>query len=82
MDGDFASELRDYLYRTQANGVRLLENPRWVMNLEWLNDCRKADTAGGASWWVHVGLGKPEYLLGIPIEVREDGGVPHLERST
>lgn len=54
----------------------------WVMSLEWLNEVRRADLASqhGMYW---TGLGRdwvePERLLGLPIEVRDDGGVPHLE---
>ena len=55
---------------------------RWVMSQEWLNEVRQADLASqrGMYW---TGLGRdraaPEMLLGLPVEVREDGGVPHLE---
>jgi hypothetical protein len=54
----------------------------WVMSAEWLNEVRQADLASqhGMYW---TGLGRdwaaPETLLGLPVEVREDGGVPHLE---
>jgi predicted phage gp36 major capsid-like protein len=74
---DLSGDLREHIYQTHANGPR--HDARWVMNLEWLNECRRIDTAGGASFWVHAMTGRTEYLLGIPVEIREDGGVPHLE---
>ncbi len=75
-------DLRRYIYTMEAaepRGVKL----RWVMNTEWLNECRKLDDSRGAMWvrLSSAPLGTPEYLLGIPIEVRDDGGVPHLERA-
>jgi hypothetical protein len=46
---------------------------RWVMNLEWLNECRRL------SWEASpVQLTEPETMLGLPVQVREDGGFPHL----
>jgi hypothetical protein len=74
-------DLRAYLYRT------CLETPHddlsfhWVMTLEWLNEIRRME--GSYAHPLHepgLTVSAPEYLLGMPIEVREDGGAPHLER--
>jgi predicted phage gp36 major capsid-like protein len=75
---DLSGDLREHIYQSHANGPR--RNSRWVMSPEWLNETRRIDTAGGASFWAHLsGMSGPEYLLGIPVEVRADGGPPHLE---
>ena len=48
---------------------------RWVMNGEWHDEVRHMADAMGKPLW------RPDLpcLLGLPVEVREDGGVPHLE---
>ena len=53
---------------------------RWVMSAEWLMECRRIPAPGGI-YWTHLGRdwAEPETLLGLPVEVRDDGGVPHLE---
>jgi len=77
---ELAGELRSHIYVTHAN-VPAAERrrSRWVMSPEWLNEVRRLD--GRAGPW--TGLGRdwaaPETILGLPIEVRDDGGVPHLE---
>lgn len=46
----------------------------WVMNAEWWDEVEAMARAMGEmppSW--------PRTLLGKPVDVREDGGVPHLE---
>ncbi len=37
----------------------------WVMNTEWYDECRKLGEAGS-------------FLIGLPIEVRDDAGAPVL----
>lgn len=47
----------------------------WVMDVAWLariKDMR--DSKGGKLW-----AGDASRLLGVPFEVRPDGGFPHLE---
>ena len=47
---------------------------RWVMSAEWWDEVTDMARAMGEmppSW--------PRTLLGKPVDVREDGGVPHLE---
>ena len=75
-----AGDLQEHVYRIYANTSELdRERSRWVMNLEWLGECRKMpDVAGNPFYRPQPGI--PEFLLGIPIEIRADGGAPHLER--
>ena len=68
--------LRDYLYEMHAAGPR--EHSHWVMSLEWLNEVRKIDAGNVPAW---LAYSTPETILGIPIEVRADGGAPHLEAA-
>jgi HK97 family phage major capsid protein len=84
-----AGDLREHIYR------QVLETPlaahgavydklsfHWVMSLEWFKECRKlADAAGRALWEPGQRISGPVYLLGMPVEIRDDGGVPHLEES-
>ena len=52
----------------------------WVMSTEWFNEVRRvADSMGRTAYAPPPGLGCVEQLLGLPIEVRDGGGVPHLE---
>lgn len=50
---------------------------RWVMNSEWYTECLGMRDSGGRRLWAP----EPprELLFGLPVEVRDDGGVPHLE---
>lgn len=66
--------LRDYLYEMHSYGPR--KGSHWVMSLEWLKEVHKLDDRRP---WDFPLPGAPETILGIPIEVREDGGPPHLE---
>jgi hypothetical protein len=60
---------------------------RWVMDLDSYKEVRAACRAAGAIYppgeedrdeWAP----KPEdQLFGLPVEVRDDGGSPHLERA-
>jgi HK97 family phage major capsid protein len=78
LDGD----LRAHLYRTWLETPHDELSFHWVMSLEWLNEIRRMEGSTGHP--LHepgLRVSAPEYLLGMPIEVREDGGVPHLERS-
>jgi|HubBroStandDraft_2_1064218.scaffolds.fasta_scaffold05850_8 HK97 family phage major capsid protein len=55
---------------------------QWVMNGEWLNECRRmTDGSGHPRNLMEPAfrLDGPDYLLGVPVDVRDDGGVPHLE---
>ena len=70
-------ELRAHIYQAHADGPRRAS--RWVMNQEWFSEVRRLETGGSPLWHPSLNVGRPELLLGIPVEVREDGGVPHLE---
>ena len=74
---ELAEELREHVFRALAAGPRL--NARWVMNLEWFNELRKLDDSRGCLYQPGLAVSAPELLLGLPIQVRPDGGVPHLE---
>jgi HK97 family phage major capsid protein len=39
----------------------------WVMNLAIINKTRAFDTAGGSSFWAHLGTDSPDLLLGKPL---------------
>ncbi len=73
-------ELREYLYRTWAD-TPPKERGRWVMNAEWLSECRKLHDPGGFPLALPslspTGL---NWLIGIPVEIRDDAGAPRLER--
>ena len=71
-----AHDLINHLYITHANTPAAeRRNSRWVMNNEWWLETRPA--VGVTPRWppsVEV-----ETLFGLPVEIRADGGVPHLE---
>lgn len=74
---ELSEELRDYLYRTAAGRPR--GRVRWVMSLEWLIEVRRVTGPSGAPLWQPLPAPVPDCLLGIPVEVRGDAGVPDLE---
>lgn len=80
-----AGDLRAHLYASMyAVLPRERQQAHWVMTLDWLNECRKLDTAptGLLAWPGSLpGLDKT-VLLGRPVEVREGSGPPHLEPRT
>ncbi len=77
---DLPAGLRQHIYQAHADGPR--KNSRWIMNPEWVNEARKmTDSTGHALWHPSLSAGGADTLLGIPVEVRDDGGVPHLERK-
>ena len=56
---------------------------RWVMDLNGYRQVRAACRAADALV-ADDGLDEPgphDQLFGVPVEVREDGGAPHLERA-
>lgn len=72
---DFRENLIRHLYKTALEWAAQDRGPaRWVMDAVWLDEVRKADEHGAVA-----SAGSVAYLLGLPLEVREDGGVPHLE---
>lgn len=74
LPGSLADDLRRHLYASMyAVGPGARRQSRWVMFPEWLTEVRKLDYAPP------VVLGSPERLLGLPLEVREGSGPPHLE---
>lgn len=72
--------LHDHLFR------ELRETPfperrhaRWVMNQEWLDEI--TDMVRAMPYQPPPVFGEPVTLLGKPVDVRADGGVPHLEAT-
>jgi hypothetical protein len=50
------------------------------MSEEWAREARRVcDVHGRPAWEPSCILGGPDLLLGLPMETRSDGGVPHLE---
>ena len=76
----FAEELMAYIYEAHAM-VPPAErrNSHWVMNLEWFLEVRDMADSRGLIWQPSVSVAGPETMLGLPIEIRDDGGAPHLE---
>lgn len=78
MADSLAGDLRQHIYQAHAAGPR--RDSRWVMSAEWLNECRKLeDGSGHAVFQLRWTIDAPQTMLGIPIEIRADGGPPHLE---
>jgi hypothetical protein len=69
---DLCANLVDQYYDVPAGRRR---QHHWVMNLKWLNECRKI----GPPPPPFVDESFTELLLGLPIRVTEHGGFPHLE---
>lgn len=76
---DFFGELRAYLVEqvsVRTPGVKYY----WVMNAEWLQDCRQLTTVKGHPLWSPAtNVLDPDCLFGMRVVVTEEGGVPHLE---
>ena len=49
-----------------ALNERYLDNATWAMSLPTANAIRQLDTSGGGNFWVSLGGGAPESLLGLP----------------
>jgi hypothetical protein len=76
---ELTEALRSHLYQERASGPRGVESC-WVMSFEWFKECRQLETESyGPLWDPSLAATGPVTLLGIPVEIRKDGGVPHLE---
>ena len=54
----------------------------WVMDSGWMNDVRRLEGPCGEALLIpSPRFDGSWFLLGRPVEVREDGGVPHLVAS-
>jgi HK97 family phage major capsid protein len=81
--------LSEELYRSLIDSLyavppeqRRLPGMRWVMNDEWWHEVRRmSDSSGRPLFEPALLVGGPDLLLGKPVEVRPDGGVPHLETA-
>jgi hypothetical protein len=80
-EGELYPFLVDALY---AVPPRDRMDARWVMDLEWYKKCRRhalqyaPDAEDDEEKWIPSSR---DELLGKPVTVTEDGGVPHLEVS-
>jgi len=74
------AELRDYLIGALYDKGTGRQDSRWVMNSDWFSEVRKlTDQTGAALWLPAISVTDPDILLGLPVEIRADGGAPHLE---
>ena len=81
-DEDFHRQLYAYLVEERfllPHAAR--KRARWVMNVEWLNECRKM--ANGLdpyhpAYHVRWDRNMTETLLGMPLDVDEAAGFPRL----
>jgi hypothetical protein len=77
----YPDSLSDDLYRHMIDSMYAV-HPRermqshWVMTMDWLSECRKLAISIGER---PPPVGCPDVLLGLPVEVREGSGPPHLE---
>ena len=59
---------------------RVPDGTRWIMSPYWYCECRRESGYDGhALWQPPLPPRPPDMLFGIPVEVRDDGGKPHLE---
>jgi hypothetical protein len=76
-DGGMLAQLREQIHAEHDDTPPETRcRSRWVMSGDWLDDVRSLDYGDGL-WWEPPG--GPALLLGLPIEIREHGGAPHLE---
>jgi hypothetical protein len=75
---ELTGDLRQHINETYARGPR--RNSCWVMNSEWFTEILHLEAPPSFAPSFTPGIASlPVTLLGIPIEVRDDGGAPHLE---
>jgi hypothetical protein len=68
-------------YGDVDNWERALRGDRWVMNLASYKRIRATLRAAGVAYPADAGDDDPrpeDVLFGLPVEVREDGGTPHV----
>lgn len=72
-----AGDLRRYLIGHVYSSRPLGEGAHWVMNAEWWDECRRLIYE--PALLADLGSDRGLHLLGLPVTVTDDGGVPHLE---
>jgi HK97 family phage major capsid protein len=76
-------DLRRYLYASwYAIDPDARLAAQWVMSTEWwLEVCKLRDAQGHALVWAPAATMRfaAPVILGRPVEIRDGGGVPHLE---
>ena len=80
---DLSADLRAYLIDAlYAHAAQFRGAAHWVMNEEWWHECRRMTGPDGRVLWEPSWrVDEPDLPLGKPVEVREDGEAPHLERD-
>ena len=73
MAADLKTDLLFHLYAARDAGIKEANGAtcRWVMSQEWFDTVVENFGRTGMP-------GAPAYLLGFPLAVEADGGVPHL----
>lgn len=71
-----ARELLEHLFAEAENAA---PGDHWVMSAGWMNDVRRLEGHCGEALAIpSPRFDGPWFLLGRPVEAREDGGAPHL----
>jgi HK97 family phage major capsid protein len=86
MSDDLSAELRAYLIDAlYVHPAEFRRNAHWVMSAEWYDECTHMTGPDGRPLWdppmQRLYPDGPLLLLGKPLEIREDGGAPHLEAA-
>lgn len=78
---EFQQALFDHLVRTlHSTPAEERRNSKWVMSGEWLIDIRSlVDGRGYPIWELPRPVEEPDYLFGLPFEIKDGSGPPHLE---
>jgi hypothetical protein len=80
-DDSLAGDLWRHLCTAMAARQRA-GSYRWIMNPEWLSECISLDAILFPQYgrlWAPRPADAPVCLFGYPVEVCDDGGMPHLK---
>jgi HK97 family phage major capsid protein len=79
-ENTLAQDLMIFLIETINNTPPPLRKmSHWIMNTEWYLECRRLTDATGSLVWIPpVVVQGEEVLLGFPVEVSDQAGVPAL----
>jgi hypothetical protein len=76
-DAEMLRQLREQVHAGRDEvAPEMRRRSRWIMSPDWLDDIRALDDGGNFWWEPSEG---PALLLGLPVEMRRQGGAPHLE---
>jgi hypothetical protein len=78
---NISEDLLDHLHWTLSNTPpEERRHARWVMSDDWYGDVlRMTDAQGHSLWDTPRRIKEPETLMGIPVDIRDGEGPPHLE---